>query len=300
LGCNNNEITYPEKQKTLVLREKIFYSSGPDDHINIYMMDKDGSNVEQITHYIRGEYRGAKILPDKKTILYYRLDENTGANGIFIKKIYDPDPENPIDYGFGCDFTPDGNSIIYTKHIYNSSGGFDAIYRFNLTDLSKKQITADGILNWTPSISPDGNKIVFVTWRKLSPNDTITFSRWDIMTMNIDGSNEEYILPPQNGQWSSCPSYSNDNQSIVFSTNSMVRIFNIKNRTVLNITQMTNSINELHPSFSLDDKKIYFDAGGWHSSSIYELDISGSSLIKLTNNANINRHPYVSQVYVYE
>jgi Tol biopolymer transport system component len=297
-ACNENHPT--ESTKRWVVKEKVFFSSGTDDHINIFMMDPDGKNVVQLTHYDVGEYRGARISSDGKKLLYYRFDENTLINGIFLKDLYGPDPRVPLDYGYGCDFTPDGQSVIYAKHISSPTGGNDAIFRFYLDDSAIVRITADDTQNWLPQVSPDGAKIVFGTWRQLNPADTIVFSRWDIMIMNIDGTQQEYLLPPQNGQWSDSPSFSHDGTLIVFSTNSRLRILNLADRSVRDIVSMQNSINTLYPCFNTTDDEVYFDAGGWHSSSLYVIDVDGRNLRRLTNNAYINRHAFVRKVNVYE
>jgi hypothetical protein len=66
--------TVPPAPQHRAFKKKLFYSSFRSGTAqNIFMMDLDGSNTLQLTHYTKGEYRGPRISPDGKRLLYYRL-----------------------------------------------------------------------------------------------------------------------------------------------------------------------------------------------------------------------------------
>lgn len=292
----------PVTPKQKVRKEKILFSSGIEGHMNIFMMDTDGTNQIQLTHYSRGEYRGPRVSSDGTKLLYYRFDEHTLVSGIFLKQdIFGCDPEVPLDYGTSCDFTPTGESIIYSKHIWGSDGGHDAIFRFDLIDSTINRITTDSSHNWCPDVSPDGSKIVFSTWRSLNAADTIVFSRWDIMLMNINGTQQEYLLAPERGLWRGGPRFSPNGHEIVYSVNRILRVIRLDNREIDNIVEMPYpNLNKLYPCFDVAGTKIYFDSGSWENSAIYVINKDGSDLQKLTDDNIINRHAHSAIVEVLE
>ena len=66
-----------------------------------------------------------------------------------------------------------------------------------------KQITSGEQVDWFPRFSPDGSKILFCRSKKgwVSERDANNSDKWDIYTVNIDGSQPEKVV--DSGSWAS-------------------------------------------------------------------------------------------------
>lgn len=288
-------------------KEKLFFSSFLSGSAqNIFMMDIDGSNMTQLTHYSTGEYRGPRISPDGRSLLYYRFDGEDGSgtlqNGIFLKNIYDPDPENWLDYGISCNFSPDGDMIVY------ENGGIKSL---RLSDMSFTQITSNTTdpkgnpttVDWAPAYSPDGSKIVFNSWRPIDDSDTLAFRHWDVMLMDSDGSNLRTLVR-QMSQWCSGPVFYPDGNRILFTRHAgtgeyFISAMNLTDSTWHDIARAPSHSRK--PSFNPDGSRIYFQAGyPAGSSELYWVSSSGGLYWKVFGNQVADTDPYVRSAWVYE
>jgi hypothetical protein len=66
-----------------------------------------------------------------------------------------------------------------------------------------KQITQGDTVDWFPRFSPDGSKILFCRSKKgwVSERDANNSEKWDIYTVNVDGSNPVKVV--DSGSWGS-------------------------------------------------------------------------------------------------
>lgn len=100
--------------------------------------------------------------PDGRTILFTRPDH--GSINIMSIAV-DGGIETPLTTGTGTnddpDFAPDG--LIY----FNSDrSGSMQIWRMHSDGSNPEQVTSDGLVNWTPHVSPDGKSMVFLSYEK--------------------------------------------------------------------------------------------------------------------------------------
>ena len=128
-----------------------------------------------------------------------------------------------------------------------------------------------------PSMSPDGNKIVF---------GSIRYGVGDICTVNIDGSSWKRLTdtPEYEGE----PKFSPDGNKIVFiserddGNTGHIYLMDVDG---LNQTRLTNTeYYDSNPSFSPDGKKIAFNRQyGSHNNEIFIMNIDGTDQQRLTN-----------------
>ena len=155
---------------------------------------------------------------------------------------------------------------------------------------------SDGI---SPSWSPDGSKIAFMSWRN---------NIWDIYVMNADGSNQTNLSnnPASDGH----PSQSPDGSKIVFHAwrdGINTKEIYIMNADGSNQTRLTYSGGEEYPSWSPDGKMLAFTSRRNIFPEIYIMNADGSNQTRLTYNSAETSHPswspdctkivYISDVY---
>jgi TolB protein len=78
--------------------------------------------------------------------------------------------------------SPDGQWVVFSSQVEASREGEIYLMRIDGTDLTR--LTNTVALNYAPSWSPDGSKIVFVSDRDGNEN---------IFTMNPDGSDQQRL-----------------------------------------------------------------------------------------------------------
>lgn len=290
LGCHKPQNPV-DAESPLTLKQVLFFSSNRDGRAqNIFMMNLDGTGVVQLTHYASGYFRGPRISPDGKRLLYYRFDDRTLTLGIYLKDLYGPDPTTPLDFGYDCNFSPDGNTIVYA-----TSG----ITIMRLKDSAWADLTPGS--DWNPSFSPDGKSIVFLSWRPIDSSDTMPMSHWDLMIMNSDGSNQRPLIPPQMRTWFGGPSFSNDGQKVVFihhTDNYWISILSLSDGNWFHLAQ-SPSTNTDNPLFSLQDDKIYFQSGYQNACELYSIPSTGGPITRLTNNQFDDSDPAVFYAWLH-
>lgn len=100
---------------------------------------------------------------------------------------------------------PAGDRLVYES----SRGGSSQIWSINADGTGARQLTQGPLPNSMPAVAPDGQKIVYVASRELSPGRRTP----GIFEMNIDGTNSrEVVLGPRLEQ----PQYTADGASVLF------------------------------------------------------------------------------------
>lgn len=150
----------------------------------IKIMDSDGDphSIVKITDG-NSLVLTPRYAPDGKTIVYLRIDKNTG-------EVYIADRNTKVSklmgkykgLNFAPRYSPDSKKIIFSI----AKGTSTAIYEQDLYSKSLKQLTPHHGIDTSPGYSPDGEKIVFVSDRTGRPK---------LYTMNSDGSQQECITP---------------------------------------------------------------------------------------------------------
>ena len=130
--------------------------------------------------------------------------------------------------------------IVFTSN----RDGNDEIYVMNPDGSGQTRLTNNPTIDWNPSWSPDGTKIVFISDRDRSHGD------FQIYVMNADGSG--VVRLTNNPGWDVEPSWSPDGTKIVFSREGVIHVMNADGTGV---TELTGG---REPSWSPDGTKIVF------------------------------------------
>jgi len=233
----------------------------------------------------------------------------------------------PISTG-GASWSPDGTAIAFNGNV-TSLG--NAIYTINSDGSGLKQLTNlknTGEYNISPTWSPDGKKIAFVSERDggreiyvmntdgsvqtrlttalgnadspaWSPDGSqIAFvSRRDgrdqIYLMKPDGSNQYKLI--NSDTFDGNPSWSPDSSSIAFDRGGEIFVVTFDGK-LRKVFSLTNSMGGFDPSWSPDGLALAFTGDGIFRTEIFTVEISTGKLTRVTENTfddqEANWQPY--------
>lgn len=154
----------------------------------IMVMDRDGANVEHLTHEIGGAYAAAAWHPDGSRIAFpsnrsgKRYEIFTiGTNGTDVAQLTRT-PGDGVSGGH-VDWSPNGRQILFTS----VRGGEIDVYSIDADGRSETRLTNDsGLIQAGGRWSPDGSQIVFHATLTGAFEDVISTS--EIYIMDSDGS----------------------------------------------------------------------------------------------------------------
>ena len=229
-----------------IMSSRVVFASGSRNRKDIYIADIDGSNVRRMTNY-RSITLSPSISPNSNYLAYTSYRE--GKPNLYIMNIAsNREVYTDRSDGMKIGTTWTGNSTFGYSH---TSGKFSTIYSINVDSKTKKILQKNDGIATSPSISPDGSKMVFVsdihgspqifikdlpsgtpkrltysgnynTSPALSPKgDLIAFvskfeGAFEICTMNIDGSNQRVLTL---GGINDSPQFSPCGRYIIYSSN---------------------------------------------------------------------------------
>lgn len=249
----------------------------------IYMMDWDGSNMEQVTDH-KSLAISPTWAPDGKSIVYsnfamhvttksrnidlFRYDLTTGRRWLisFVKGI-----------NSGAAFFPSGDRLVATL----SKGDSPDLYEIDRDGKVLKRITNGpaGAMNVEPAVSPDGRKIAFSSDRAGNPM---------IYVMNADGTGVERITFA--GKFNASPAWSPDGKTLAFAgwDRNHFDIFTV-NADKTGLRRLTSATkpngkeasNE-DPHFSPDGRRIVFVSNRTGTFQVYMVNLDGSDERQIT------------------
>ena len=174
------------------------------------------------------------------------------------------------------------------------------IYVMDTDGNNRRRLTENRSDDWSPSWSPDGKRIVFVSDRDEHPDVIPGWFNSEIYIMDADGSNPQNLT--NNPADDRSPSWSPDGKRIVFSSNRdgfknaervithEIYVMDVDGGNPQNLTNNLN--NDSSPSWSPDGKRIVFSSvrdGHFENEfgitdEIYVMDADGGNPQRLTEN----------------
>ncbi|RKU07382.1 hypothetical protein C6502_19125 [Candidatus Poribacteria bacterium] len=231
---------------------QIAFVSKRDGNFDIYVMDADGGNPRRLTNNPARDY-APSWSPDGKRIVF--CSDRDGH-------------------------VPEGR-VFHTSEIYvmDADGG------------NQQNLTNHPSNDRNPSWSPDGQRIVFQSYRDNDRNHNI-----EIYVMDADGSNLQRLT--NNLAADEDPAWSPDGERIVFTSAREGHFIDLDENITDEIYVMDadggnqrrlteNRNNDWDPVWSPDGKRIAFAAdrkGDFEKFDIYVMDADGGNQQKLTNN----------------
>ncbi len=158
---NNDHVLSPDGS--------LAYVSGFDGHLHeVDLAARTSRRVSNdhgpaFVHFLHGispdgrllAYIGMDLLPDGARTNIFTIPAAGGADTRLT------DSAAPHD---GSEFSPDGEWIWFNSERGSSTPGHAQLFRMRPDGSGIEQLTADERVNWFPHVSPDGSKVVYVSF----------------------------------------------------------------------------------------------------------------------------------------
>ncbi len=163
---NNDHVLSPDGRTV--------YVSADDAHI--YAVPFGGGAARRITndpapgfmHFLHG------VSPDDTTLAYIglQLTDPTDWSAGFTTDIFTVPTAGGADVRLtsggtqhdGSEYSPDGETLWFNSERASTSPGHAQLFRMRLSDGHIDQLTFDERVNWFPHLSPDGRRVVYVSF----------------------------------------------------------------------------------------------------------------------------------------
>ena len=194
----------------------------PEDGGNstIYTLSVDGSdNPKKVTKSGLGASYLHGISPDNQTVLF--TGNRNGQYDIYaanVNTMEETQLTNTPTLDDGSEYSPDGKYIYFNS---NRTGAMQ-IWRMDADGSNQTQLTFDENFNdWFPHISPDGEKMVFISYgTDVASGDHPFYKNVTLRMMPVNGGEPEIIAYLYGGQGTiNVPSWSPDSKKISFVSN---------------------------------------------------------------------------------
>ena len=162
----------------------VFARSVGAGNTEIFVSDRDGSNLRQLTHS-SGIDTNPEWSPSGQRIAF--TSSRTGSPQVYLMDAEGANLRRVTfdgDYNDGASWSPDGTRLVYASR---RRGSFDVAVA-DVVTLESRLMTNGGGSYETPSFSPDGKRIVF-TIKKAAGNQ----NRTQIYIMDADGANVRQV-----------------------------------------------------------------------------------------------------------
>jgi Tol biopolymer transport system component len=254
---------------------RIAFMSDRDGNWEIYIMDRDGSNLLNLTNNPARD--GIPLHTAGQTKLIFTSDQDGPLLDVFLMDLDGSNVTNITQSAESNDipvaWSPAGERVIFAS----DRGGVSQIYLIEPSGAGLLSLTERDAAQSFDDWSAKTDQIILTTLSETGPSLVITDLNGDTHQALTDGS-----YPAGGGNWSP------DGQKIAFMGigpgGSAVDIFvaDISGGEPVNLTQSPS--NESFPRWSPDGSKIAFTSDRDGNSEIYVMDADGGNLTNLTNN----------------
>ncbi|ETN94525.1 amidohydrolase family protein [Zhouia amylolytica] len=213
---------------------------------------------KEIVFWAQGKLHKVNIESTEVTEIPFTVDANINIAETVHFNNPVPDKDFTVKVIKDAKTSPDGKTLVFSAigHIWTKK----------LPNGTPKRLTNAEDFEFEPSFSPDGKEIIYVTW-----NDE---KLGEIYKVNISGGTPEKLSSERSIYRN--PSFSNDGKSIVYQkengNSDMGYAYTVKPGIYTMTAEGSNvkfiTASGAHPTFSADDKRIFYQTGGEYFGSL--------------------------------
>ena len=253
--------------KKSVFGSKIVFVSNKTGFKEIYQSDFDGHGVEQLTNS-RSISLTPSLSPDGRYLAY--TDFTSGRPALYIKNLVDKKTSAVTKSGVSIAPCWRNNNEVATTLSYE---GDQEIYLIKPDGSISRRVTFSRGIDVSPTFSPDGSKMAFVSSRNGQPQ---------IFIQDLQSGQARRLS--FNGRYNTQPSWSPSGDKIVFSTmegRGTIDLFVI-NADGSELRQLTkNSGENEHPTWSPNGEMIVFSSTRQGKKKLFVMDANGENQRRL-------------------
>lgn len=212
-NCNNDHVISPDEREIAVSHS----AKAEPWASRVYVLPIDGGAPRLVTDNAPSYLHGWS--PDGQALAYCAFRQHAGKLEVDIYAIpYDGGEEVRLTGGGfndGPEYSPDGRHIWFNS----TRSGLMQVWRMNADGSEQTQMTANERNNWFGHVSPDGKRVVYLSYAKgeLDPNEHLPNMRVELWIMNADGSGQRRLLSFLGGQGSiNVNSWAADSRRVAF------------------------------------------------------------------------------------
>jgi len=257
-----------------VARTKIAFSSKRGPSKEIYIMDYDGHNAQQIS-VNEGINKFPDWSPDTSLLSFVAILPNASRWTLWIQEIGAGHSTLPVpgSYVSSPAFSPQDELMAYSAR---SDSSLDSdIFVSSYTGTDRRNLTRHKGIDTSPTWSPTGKQIAFISDRSGSPQ---------VWVMDSDGSNVRRLL--QEGGHCDSPDWSPDGRFILYSWQAPsqwkhdVYLLEIATNKIYQLTYGRGSSES--PHWSPDGRHISFQNTRSGTKQIFIMNANGDNLKMIT------------------
>ncbi|WP_445664885.1 IPT/TIG domain-containing protein [Fodinibius sp. AD559] len=280
--------TFQTTCSALQKEEKIVFDRRTPSGFEIFIMNPDGSNEQQLTD--NSVYDGHPVIShDGTKIAFYSERINSdgdlfimNTDGSNIQRLTTDAANDPSYYSW----SPDDSQIVFR----DIRDGDTEIYTINADGTGLNQLTDntsdDNVASWSPS----GNTIAFV--RRYGSSN----SKYNIFTIDPDGSNETQVTDDSNIYGSI--SYSPDGSKFavtgrINNNSSQLYVIDTDGTNAIELTNESDCCAVSSPSWSPDGTQIVLGIRRNNTNQLYTVKADGSNTpVRISNSGSDEGRPH--------
>jgi TolB protein len=260
----------------------ITFTSDRSGFKEIYRMDYDGANVQEVTAH-KSTSMSSAWKPDASGIAYVSFF--SGAPAIYFAAL-PSGAKSPLvtqgSFNISPNYSPDGRKLVFTR----SLGGNSEIYVAAADGDHPRRLTHTEAIDTNAAWSPSGAFIAFTSSRAGNPH---------LYLMDAEGTNLRRLT--FEGDYNDGAAWSPEGDEVVYATRRQA-IFQIAITNVVTLeTRLVTSGygNKEDPQFAPDGRHIVFTSNQTGTKQLYVMDADGGDIRRLTRQGN-NESPAWSPV----